>query len=183
MKCVGVEMVRSSTPLYIQDVLEDVVFDMLKHKSVELSNIKVKEIRENFFAAPIEKISFPRGIHGMDKYEDGGEKEDASQPIHVRASLLYNELISQDEKLRNKYSLIKNDSKLKFIYMKPSSTFRSNVLAFVDKWPKELNLEANVDKELQFDKTFIKPMTQFYELFGWHMPNLKNEDISDLFVY
>jgi DNA polymerase elongation subunit (family B) len=183
MKCVGVEMVRSSTPLYIQDVLEDVVFDMLKHKSIELSNNKIKEIRDNFFNAPIEKISFPRGIHGMDKYEEGGEKEDSSQPIHVRASLLYNELITKDEKLRNKYSLIKNDSKLKFIYMKPSSNFRSNVLAFVDKWPKELNLDANVDKELQFDKTFIKPMEQFYELFGWQMPNLKNEDITDLFVY
>ena len=183
LKCVGVEMVRSSTPLFIQKVLEMVVFDMLKHRSQEISNEKVKDIRDKFFKAPIEEISFPRGIHGMDKYEDGGEKENNSQPIHVRASLLYNEIISADPILKNKYSLIKNDTKLKFIYMKPSSTFRSNVMAFVDKWPKELNLDANIDKELQFEKTFIMPMTQFYELFGWSMPNLKNVDMSDLFVF
>jgi DNA polymerase elongation subunit (family B) len=202
MKCVGVEIVRSSTPLFIQDVLEDVVFDMLKYKSNELSNEKVKEIREKFYSAQIEQISFPRGIHGMDKYEephdvpledateDGfiytnheGKKIVSSQPIHVRASLLYNNLISSNEKLRTKYTLIKNDSKLKFVYMKPSATFRSNVLAFVDKWPKELELDANVDKDLQFEKTFIAPMTQFYNIFGWTMPNLKNVDISDLFVY
>lgn len=183
LKCVGVEMVRSSTPLFIQKVLEAVVFDMLKFKSLEKSDATVKEIRDNFFKAPIEEISFPRGIHGMDKYEDGGEKEDSSQPIHVRASLLYNEIISADPILKNKYTLIKNDTKLKFIYMKPSATFRSNVMAFVDKWPKELNLDANIDKELQFEKTFITPMTQFYELFGWSMPNLKNVDMSDLFVY
>lgn len=193
MKCVGVEMVRSSTPLFIQDVLEEVVFDMLKYKSVEMSNEKVKEIRNQFFSAPIEKISFPRGIHGLDKYETNDEENEdgtasstptpKSLPIHVRASLLYNELISNNEHLRNRYSLIKNDSKLKFIYMKPSSTFRSNVLAFVDKWPKELELDKNVDKELQFEKTFIGPMKQFYDLFGWTMPNLKNEDISDLFVF
>ena len=183
MKCVGVEMVRSSTPLFIQDVLEDVVFDMLKHKSLDISNSKVKEIREKFFTAPIEQISFPRGIHGMDKYEEGGESEDKSQPIHVRASLLYNEMILADPILKNKYNLIKNDTKLKFIYMKPSATFRSNVIAFVDKWPKEFNLDANIDKELQFEKTFIMPMTQFYELFGWSMPNLKNVDMEDLFVF
>jgi DNA polymerase elongation subunit (family B) len=183
LKCVGVEMVRSSTPLFIQDVLEEVVFDMLKHRSIDKSNEKIKEIYEKFFKAPIEQISFPRGIHGMDKYEEGGENEGKSEPIHVRASLLYNELINADETLRNKYALIKNDSKLKFIYMKPSPNFRSNVMAFVDKWPKELNIESNIDKELQFEKTFIKPMTQFYELFGWSMPNLKNVDASDLFVY
>lgn len=183
MKCVGVEMVRSSTPLFIQDVLEEVVFDMLKHKSNELSDIKVKEIRDKFLAAPIEQISFPRGIHGMDKYEEGGESENKSMPIHVRASMLYNEMILADDKLKNKYDLIKNDSKLKFIYMKPCATFKSNVLAFVNKWPKEFNLDANIDKELQFEKTFIMPMTQFYELFGWTMPNLKNVDMSDLFVF
>jgi DNA polymerase elongation subunit (family B) len=183
MKCVGVEMVRSSTPLFIQDVLEDVVFDMLKYKSLEKSDEKVKDIRDKFLKAPIEQISFPRGIHGMDKYEEGGESENKSQPIHVRASMLYNDMISSNPILKNKYNLIKNDSKLKFIYMKPSAIFRSNVIAFVDKWPKEFNLEANIDKDLQFEKTFIMPMTQFYELFGWTMPNLKNVDVSDLFVF
>jgi DNA polymerase elongation subunit (family B) len=183
MKCVGVEMVRSSTPLFIQDVLEDVVFDMLKHKSNAKSDEKIKDIKDRFFKAPIELISFPRGIHGLDKYEEGGESENKSQPIHVRASMLYNDMIQSNPILKNKYSLIKNDSKLKFIYMKPSSIFRSNVLAFVDKWPKEFNLDSCIDKDLQFEKTFIMPMTQFYELFGWSMPNLKNADLSDLFVF
>lgn len=183
LKCVGVEMVRSSTPLFIQDVMEDVVFDMLKSKSVEKSNEKIKEIRDKFFNAPIEQISFPKGIHGLDKYEEGGEREGKGDSvIHVRASMLYNEMISSNPILRNKYNLIKNDSKLKMIYMKPSADFRSNVIAFVDKWPKEFNLDANIDKELQFQKTFINPMTQFYILFGWEMPNLKNMDASEFFI-
>jgi DNA polymerase elongation subunit (family B) len=183
MKATGVEIVRSSTPLFIQDILEDIVFGMLKENDKEKTDQKVREVYKKFINSPVEVIAFPRGVHNLDDYEEGGEKEEtANRIIHVRASLLYNKLISANDVLKNKYELIKNDSKLKFIYMKQCASFPYNVLAFVNKWPTELGLDNNVDKDFQFEKTFLKPVTKFYKLFGWKVPSYNNEDASDLFI-
>lgn len=184
IKCVGVEIVRSSTPLIIQDVLEDIVLTMLK--TVDYSSIvkRIKEFKIEFMKASPEKIAFPRGIHELDLYTDAWNSgKRTGTPINARAAILYNNWILSDKKLKAQYDVIHSDSKMKFLYIKPNSVYVEDIIGFVDILPKEFNLHDSIDKELQFEKTFINPLTAIFEVFGWTFPNLINEDISDLFVY
>jgi DNA polymerase elongation subunit (family B) len=184
VKCVGLEIVRSSTPSMIQDVLEDIVLTMLKTVDYPTIEKKIREFREVFMKAPAEKIAFPRGIHNLAEYADAWNSGDkANTPIHARAAILYNNLLAKDKKLRAQYEVIHNDGKMKFLYIIPSAEFTEDVIGFSDVLPKEFNLDNQIDRELQFEKTFINPLTAMFAVFNWKFPNLTNVDISDLFVF
>lgn len=184
IKVVGVEIVRSSTPLVIQDILEEIVFTMLKTMDYKTVESRIREFKPIFMKSAIDKIATPSTVHKLDEYTEKWNSGDKNRtPIHVRASILYNNIILNDKKLKAQYDIIHNDSKMKYIYLKTNSQFTENVMGFSDVMPKEFELEKNVDRELQFEKTFIKPLTAIYEVFNWQFPNLTNEDISDLFVF
>lgn len=184
IKVVGLEIVRSSTPIVIQDILEDIVFTMLKTMDYDKVVEKIREFKPVFMSSPVEKIATPRTVHNLDVYTDKWNSgQSTSTPIHVRASILYNKLIASDKKLTALYDVIHNDSKMKYIYVKTNHIFTENVIGFSEVLPKEFNMEKNVNKELQFEKTFISPLTSMFEVFNWQFPNLTNNDISELFVY
>lgn len=184
IKCVGLEIVRSSTPLMIQDILENIVLTMLKTVDFKTIESMIREFKSKFMISDPEKIAFPRGVHNLPEYtESWNSGQKTSTPIHARAAILYNNWILSNKKLKTTYDLIYNDSKMKFLYIKPNSQYTENVIGFVDVLPKEFNLNDQIDRELQFEKTFIGPLTAIFDVFGWQFPNLLNEDISDLFVY
>jgi DNA polymerase elongation subunit (family B) len=184
IKVVGLEIVRSSTPLVIQDILEDIVFTMLKTMNYPEVETKIREFKPVFMQSPVEKIASPKTVHNLDLYtEKWNSGVKGSTPIHVRAAILYNNLIANDKKLSSLYDFIHNDSKMKYIYVKTNHMFTENVIGFSETLPKEFNLDQNVNRDLQFEKTFIAPLTAMFEVFKWEFPNLTNNDISDLFVY
>lgn len=184
IKVVGLEIVRSTTPLIIQDTLEDIVFDMLKTMDYKHIEKKIRDFKPVFMNASVEMIAFPKGIKNLDKYTEAwnsGKRE--SIPIHCRAAILYNNWVRSSKKLTALYDVIHTDSKMKFIYVKPNADYVENVIGFADVCPKEFNLEKQIDRDLQFEKTFIKPLVAMFDVFNWTLPNLNNADVSDLFVY
>ena len=80
-------------------------------------------------------------------------------PIHVRGALLFNHHISKN-KLTNKYSLINNGEKIKFLYLKKPNIIRENVISFIQEFPKEIGLDKYIDYDLQFEKRFY-PQLRF----------------------
>jgi DNA polymerase elongation subunit (family B) len=184
IKVVGIEIVRSSTPLIIQDILEDLVFLMLKTVDYKQVSDKIKEFKPVFMKANVDKIAFPKTVHNLVEYTEKWNSGDRkSTPIHVRAAILYNNILNNDPKLKANYDFIHNDGKLKFVYLKTDSSNTENVMGFADVLPKEFNLDKNVDKEVQFQKTFIDPLSKIFDAFNWQFPNLTNSDISDLFQF
>lgn len=184
MKAVGVEIVRSSTPILVQKHLKNIIFDILRKSDPLHAEAQIREFREKFFAASPEAIAFPKTVNNLDTY---GEKIDngtaKSIPIHVRAARVYNDAIGNNPKLRKIYDYIYEADKMKFVYMKTNATCQENVLGFKDKWPVELNLESYIDYELQFRKTFLGPIERFYGLLNWNMPNLENKNVQSLFEW
>jgi hypothetical protein len=61
-------------------------------------------------------------------------------------------------KLVNKYELIQEGDKIKFLHMKEPNIYQSSSISFMTKLPKELDLESFIDKDLQFTKSFIDPL-------------------------
>ena len=79
---------------------------------------------------------------------------------------MFNYYVKQN-KLDNKYSLINNGEKIKFLYMKKPNPIHENVLSFIQEFPHELNLTKYVDHELQFDKSFLEPLKSILDAIGW----------------
>ena len=86
--------------------------------------------------------------------------------MNARATLLYNHHI-KDKKLLNKYPLIRSGEKIKYCYLKMPNPIKENVIAFVQRFPKELGLNEYVDYNLQFGKTFLNPLRPILSIIGW----------------
>ena len=186
LKSTGVEMVRSNTPLIVQKYLKNIVFDILKKMDSIHTENQIREFRDIFMKADPEKIAFPKTVNGINDYSEkvkSGKVNFSSIPIHVRSSLIFNEVIESNPKLRTVYDLIYEADKMKFVYMKPNTTWHHNVLGFKDKWPVELGLNDAIDYTAQFEKTFLGPVQRFYALLNWQLPNFENANVSSLFEW
>ena len=92
----------------------------------------------------------------------------------MRGALLFNYYM-KDKKLTNKYSLIGNGEKIKFLYLKKPNIIQENVVSFIQDFPHELGLDKYIDYELQFQKSFVEPLKFFIlDAIGWNVQKTVN---------
>lgn len=169
-KIMGIETTRSSTPEVVRKKLKEVIHIILNKDESDLVEF-VGEFRKEFFSMTPEQIAFPRSVNGMDKYKDKDQIYKKGTPIAVKGALLYNHYIAK-KNLSKKYSKIFEGEKIKFIYLKkpnPLAGYKGDdcVIAFPNKIPREFGIEPFVDYSLQFEKTFIDPLTTILDTIGW----------------
>ena len=87
-------------------------------------------------------------------------------PIHVKGSILYNHLL-KEKRLQNKYPLIQEGDKIKFIQLRQPNFYQSNVISFFTKLPKEFDMKALLDYDTQFEKAFVEPLAFITNKIGW----------------
>jgi DNA polymerase elongation subunit (family B) len=114
----------------------------------------------------------------MLEYADANTIYRKSTPIHVKGSLLYNHAIKQ-KKLHKKYPVIKDGEKIKFVYLKVPNTIGDRVVSFLGSIPKELDLERFIDYNMQFEKSFLEPLTTITNVIGWK--HEKSNTLESLF--
>ena len=88
-------------------------------------------------------------------------------PVHVKAALLYNKLL-KDKKLTNDYPVIKDGEKIKFAYLKKQNMVGGDAIGIMNQLPPELELEAYIDYDKMFEKSFVEPMRTILDAVGWH---------------
>ena len=165
MKIMGLETARSSTPAYFRDKLYTafkIIITKTNDDIIEfIDEIKVDTREQNYL-----DIAFPRGVNGLDKYRNGTDIYAKGTPIHVRGALLYNHYVRRN-KVENKYPVIQEGEKIKFLYLKTPNPIGENVISFFQQLPKEFNLEKYVDYQRQFEKSFFDPLKNVLESIGW----------------
>lgn len=173
-KVMGLEMIKSSTPTACREKLREVVDVIFDADEVSVQEF-ITRFRDDFETLPLADISFPRGVNGMVKYADKKSIYGSGCPIHVRGSLVYNNFLSVNG-LTDKYPLINNGEKIKFIFLKEPNTVQSNVIAFPQGGiPEEFALKKYIDYNTQFEKSFLEPLKIILDAIGW-----KTERVSSL---
>ena len=174
LKIMGIEAVKSSTPEICRTRIKQAIKLVMSKEESDLHKF-IADFRTEFFNLSAEEISFPRSCNNMKKYYSSSDIFIKSTPIHVKGALIYNHQIKQFN-LQNKYPLIQEGDKIKFIKLLEANPFKFDVISYITKLPKEFKLDKYIDYEVQFQKTFIDPMTFILQPIGWsHEPKASLE--------
>lgn len=181
MKIAGLESQRTDKPIPCREMMRDLIPVFFDGTEAELQK-KVSDFKELFLKMPIDKIAFPKGVSDVVKWTGPDGNVDPMQksvPIHSRAAVVYNYLLKNRPELSGIHPVIKNKSKIKFVYLKPQNPIGSHVVGFLSELPEEFGLRKYIDLESQFEKSFLNPIQSLATLVGWSAE--KRAKLDDLF--
>lgn len=188
LKIMGLVMIKSQTPKLVRKWLKDALTVIFEQGESALQSY-VKDCKSKFMSAPVEDIAFPRGVSEIDKWYDPIALTKPSTPIHVRAAILYNHYT--DEKTHQR---IRNGDKIKFTYLKMPNPIKQNVIGwpadgtmpevdplvrFIDQERTVNSLDIYIDRDLQWEKCFVKALEALTNPIGWQIE--KQSSLSDFF--
>jgi hypothetical protein len=168
LKMSGIEAVKSSTPMACREKIKQALKVVMKGSEEEFHTFNQK-FKEEFKTLPFEDVAFPRGVSEISKYDNKNSITlyPKGTPIHVRGSLVYNQLL-REKKLDKKYQSIRDGDKIKFCYMKVPNPTKENVLSVLNVLPKEFGVEKYIDYDTQFEKAYLEPIKIIVNTFGWN---------------
>lgn len=167
LKMMGIEAVKSSTPAPCRKYIKDCLEIFMKGSEDELIKY-IKEKRKEFKTLAIEDIAFPRTANNISQYisnEINGYKK--STPMHVRSAISFNRLC-REKNITDRYPIIRDGDKIKFVFLKTPNPSRENVIAFTTELPPELGLTEYLDYDMMYQKSFIDPLQAIMDAVGWH---------------
>ena len=167
LKIMGIEAVKSSTPAPCRDKIKQALKVIMSGTEKDVNNF-IQEFREEFMQMSPEQISFPRSCNGLRNWSDSNSIFKKGTPMHIKGGLLYNHFV-KEQKLINKYPLIQEGDKIKFMYMRTPNRMQSNVITYITKLPKELDIHQYLDYDKQFEKSFVEPLTFIMNQIGWNI--------------
>lgn len=165
LKMQGIEAVRSSTPKACKSNIKKAL-EIIMNEGEENVQKFIDEFRVEFMNLPYDEVAFPRGMNNINEYRDVRDIYRKGTPIHVKGALLYNNEIRK-RNLDNKYQTISDGDKVKFAYLKLPNPLNDTVISTMDDLPKEFGLERFIDKDMQFRKSFLDPLTNILDVIGW----------------
>ena len=84
----------------------------------------------------------------------------------MKGAILYNHLVNR-QKLENKYPIIQEGDKIRFLHLKQPNIYQSSAFSFMTDIPRELDIIGKIDYELQFEKSFVEPLKFITEKMNW----------------
>ena len=164
LKLSGIEAVRSSTPHACRENIKKALSIVMNENEIALHKF-IAEFHSKFITLPFEDVAFPRGIKGMSKYTDRSSIYKKGTPIQVKGALIFNDMLRQ--KGLTNIPPISDGDKVRFAYLKMPNPVRDTVIATPDELPIEFNLDKYIDRELQFNKSFLEPLKSITSIIGW----------------
>lgn len=174
LKIMGVEAIKASTPKVCRNAMKE-VFHIMLNDSEAATQKYIENFKKRFMTLPIEDIAIPKSVSSVKKYMDKNSLYVKRTPINSRAAILYNHLLLKHN-LLNTYEKIADGDKIKYVYMNPRNPLKEDVMGFTLKFPKEFGMEQYVDRETQYEKTFVRPMELVLTAIGWTPEECNNLD-------
>lgn len=178
-KLMGFEAVKTTHAMMVRESLAKCI-DILFDGTVDDIRNHVSKFKEEYMTCKIEKIASPKRVNGIEKYSTKDHKakkvKGMAIPMHVLGAIMYNSLVHKLN-LSNRYPFIRSGDNIKYFLLKEPNPIDCHVIAFIDEFPPEFELDQFIDKELQFDKYFVKPLESFMVYNGW---TLEESLLNDL---
>ena len=182
LKIMGLETARSSTPAVVRSKLKDCIRIILTKTPEELRDY-VDEFYDAFMIMPIEDVAAPRGVKGINKYKDNSNIYKTGTPIATKAALLHN-AYTKKLNIDKEVQSIKENDKMKFVFVKVPNPYgmggKDAVMGFINKPPKQFQLEKYIDRKKQFEKTFQEPLDNILQAINWSIS--KQATLDSFFV-
>ncbi len=162
----GVELVRSSTPLFAREKIIEIVKYLFSHP--DDFNIKdllklVKNLRREFELADIDEISMQSSCSNYESkvLEDKDHLSFVSGThFAVKGAAYYNYLLYRNKVSQQKFEFIKSGAKIKYYYCKNKKI--NDIFAYMRGfYPMEF--APDVDYDLQFEKAILSPINSIIE--------------------
>lgn len=179
LKLSGIEAVRSSTPVACRKNIKTALSVIMNKDEKDIIDF-INNFRREFRTLSFEEIAFPRGVRDLKKYADKSSIYRKGTPIHVKGSLIYNQMLAE-QKIQNKYPLIIDGDKIKFSYLQRPNPTRDTVISCPGAPPKELGIEQYIDYDMQFDKAFLEPIRSILDAIGWKTEYSTRATLEDFF--
>jgi hypothetical protein len=167
LKVMGIEAVKSSTPAPCREMIRSALKVIINDDEKTL-NTFIQTFRENFMKYPPENIAYPRSCNNLRHYADPSAVYKKGTPMHVKGALVYN-FVLKKKGLENKYPLIQEGDKIKFIEVRTPNIYQTNVISFMTRLPKEFDLHNMINYDIMFDKSFVEPLTFILDQIGWRV--------------
>ena len=165
LKIMGIEAVKSSTPYPCRQKIKEALKVIMQGNEKQI-NTFIQDFRKEFMQLSPEEIAFPRSVNGLEKWRDPSSIFQKGTPMHCKGALVYNYLLRK-QKLISKFPLIQEGEKIKFLNLRKPNPLQSNVISFISKLPKELEISSYIDYDLQFEKAFVEPLMFIVRQIGW----------------
>ena len=165
LKIMGIEAVKSSTPAPCREKIKEALKIIMSGDEKQLNEF-IQDFRKEFTSLPVEDIAFPRSVNGLSKFRDSASIYRKGTPMHIKGSLIYNHMINE-KRLTHKYPAIQDGDKIRFIQLRQPNTLGANVISFITKVPKELDIHKYIDYDTQYEKAFVEPLTFITDNIGW----------------
>ena len=165
LKIMGLEAVKSSTPAPCREKIKEAL-KIIMSGDEKMLNTFIQDFRKEFMNMAPEEIAYPRSVNGLSKFSDSNQLFAKGAPIHCKGAILYNHLIRKN-KLANKYPYIQEGDKIKFLHLKSPNRYQCSSISFMTKLPKELDFHKIVDRDTQFEKSFIEPLNFILQRINW----------------
>lgn len=171
LKVMGLESVRSTTPKFCRDAIDE-TFKAMFHGEDAVVDV-VEDTKSKFMKLPYQDISIPTGVNEIDKWIDGpGYKK--GTPAHVKATIHHNNMIRKLG-LENKYEFIKEGDKIKTVILRKPNPIDAELIAYIDHLPEEFGLTRFIDYDKTMHKTYIEPIRRVMDMIGY-----KTEDTNTI---
>lgn len=181
----GVELVRSSTPLFAREKIIDIVKYLFSHP--DTFDIKtllklVKKLRKEFELADMDDISLQSSVssYNVKVLEDKKLPLKFVSGTHfaVKSAAHYNYLLSENKEYQQKYEFIKSGTKIKYYCCKDKSI--TDMFAY-KRGSFPIEFAPEIDFDLQFSKSILSPINSIITPLGLPEITHRLTIVADLF--
>ena len=165
LKMMGIEAVKSSTPKPVRAYIKECLKLIMTGTEDDVINF-IEEKKKEFSQMTPAEIAFPRTANNISKFRDPTTLYKKGTPIHVRGSIMFNHYLKQRE-ITNKYNLIQDGEKIRFIFLRTPNPTGENVISFISEFPDEFELTEYIDYDTMYKKSFIDPLQTILDSVGW----------------
>lgn len=166
----GVELIKSSTPLFAREKLMDVVKYLLanpKTYSQKRVHGMLKDLKEQFMLADPEDIAMTTSCSNYQQNVIDDETSMTFAPKcywTIKAAAYHNFLLHQNPELKKKYDLIKSE-RIKYYYTTNRDPDKVRFAFLRGAFPEEIAPE--IDYDTQFEKSILSILNSIGEAIGF----------------